>query len=197
MDMPEFVWRLPAWLVPLLPAPDERITTIEQRMALVVELSRQNVHHGGGPFAAAVFELDTGRLVAAGVNLVVPANCSIAHAEMVAIALAQQRRGHYDLGRPPACELLASAEPCAMCLGAIPWSGLRRVVCGAREEDARAVGFDEGDKPPGGVAALERRGIAVVRDVLREKARAVLEEYRRAGGVIYHPRPGAEGINGD
>ena len=189
MDLPEFVWRLPEW-VPAVLAAHRRLASPEERMALVIELSRQSARHGGGPFAAGVFEMDTGLLVAVGVNLVVPANCSIAHAELVAIALAQQRRGHYDLGRPPACELLASAEPCAMCLGAIPWAGLRRVVCAARDEDARAVGFDEGDKPPGGVASLERRGIVVVRDVLREKARAVLEEYRRAGGPIYHPRPG-------
>ena len=41
-------------------------------------------------------------------------------------------------------EMVASTQPCAMCLGATPWSGIRRLVCGARDEDAEEIGFDEG-----------------------------------------------------
>jgi tRNA(Arg) A34 adenosine deaminase TadA len=159
-------------------------------MRLAVELARENVtQKTGGPFGAAVFEADSGRLVAAGVNLVESSNCSIAHAEMVAIALAQRALGHYDLGRDNIThELVTSTEPCAMCLGAIPWSGLRRVVCGARGEDACAIGFDEGAKPADWVGALRSRGIEVLRDVLREEARAVLQEYLASGGLIYNAR---------
>ena len=91
-------------------------------MRFVIELARQNIEHRtGGPFGAAIFETTSGKLLAPGVNLVEPAHCSIAHAEMVAIALAQQTRGSYDLGREGTiCELVTSTEPCAMCLGAIP-----------------------------------------------------------------------------
>ena len=60
------------------------------------------------------------------------------------------------------------------------------MVCGARDEDARAIGFDEGPKMPDWIPALERRGISVVRD----EAAAVLEEYAGRGGVIYNARQG-------
>jgi tRNA(Arg) A34 adenosine deaminase TadA len=159
-------------------------------MRFVIKLARQNIdHRTGGPFGAAIFETGSGKLLAPGVNLVEPANCSIAHAEMVAIALAQQTKGSYDLGQGETiCELVTSTEPCAMCLGAIPWSGVRRVVCGARGEDACAIGFDEGAKPADWVGALTRRGIEVTRDVLRDEASAVLNYYHTHGGLIYNSR---------
>ena len=47
-------------------------------------------------------------------------------------------------------------------------------MCGARDEDAERVGFDEGAKPSEWVPTLERRGITVQRDVLREEAASVL-----------------------
>lgn len=72
-----------------------------------------------------------------------------------------------------------------MCLGAIPWSGVRSVVCGALGEDAESIGFDEGAKPAHWVATLESRGVTVMQGILREQARAVLLEYRQSGGVIY------------
>lgn len=164
----------------------------DERMRLVVELARLNVARGtGGPFGAAVFESD-GRLVAVGVNVVVPDSCSFAHAEMTALGAAQRRLSTYDLGASglPAHELVTSTEPCAMCMGAVPWSGVHRLVCGARDEDARAIGFDEGPKNPEWVAELRARGIDVVRDVLREEASGVLAAYAAGGGEIYNSRAG-------
>jgi tRNA(Arg) A34 adenosine deaminase TadA len=75
-----------------------------------------------------------------------------------------------------------------MCLGAIPWSGVRHVICGARGEDACAIGFDEGAKPDDWIGALASRGIEVTRDVLRDEARAVLNHYHTTGGRIYNAR---------
>jgi len=191
--MPEFrvALALPHWIAVALPPPDERFPSLEERMDLVIRLAQENVRRGtGGPFAAAVFDAETHRLIAPGVNVVVPQRCSAAHAEMLAIMLAQRMRRSHDLaaaGRA-ACELVASAAPCAMCLGAVPWSGIRRVVFAARDEDARAVGFDEGDKPADWPQALARRGIVVVEDVRRAQAVAVLAEYARGGGPIYNSR---------
>ncbi len=73
-----------------------------------------------------------------------------------------------------------------MCLGAISWSGLRRVVCGAHDEDARTIGFDEGPKPLDWVEELNHRGISVIRDVSREEATEVLRYYAESGGEIYN-----------
>lgn len=185
IELPEFLARENA--VPrVLPA-------AEARMRFVLDLLRANIAAGGGPFAAAVFEADGGRLLAAGVNRVVAGHCSTAHAEILALSLAQQRIGNHDLGAAglPTHELVASAAPCAMCLGAIAWSGVRRVVCAARAEDVAALGFDEGPKPDSWVDALQARGIAVVTDLLRADAVALLHGYRAAGGPIYNARGGA------
>ena len=128
-------------------------------MAFVVDLARRNVEHGtGGPFAAGVFERDTGGLIAIGVNMVEPSQTAVAHAEMVAITLAGRAVGSFDLSVRGATELVASTEPCAMCLGAVPWSGVRRLVCGATDADAREVGFDEGDSEVGRATVNQRVG---------------------------------------
>jgi tRNA(Arg) A34 adenosine deaminase TadA len=193
VSFPRVVLDLPAWVEEFLHDPDRSYPTEEDRMRLVIELSRLNVDHGtGGPFGAGVFDLSTNRLVAPGVNLVTTTNLSTAHAEIVAIMVAQQIVGNFDLGgqgRPP-YELVASTEPCAQCFGSVPWSGVRRLVCGARDEDARSIGFDEGPKMPDWAAALEQRGISVVCDVCRDEAASVLRDYARSGGVIYNARQG-------
>jgi len=164
---------------------------VHARMAFVVEAARRNVREGtGGPFAAAVFDADTAELVALGVNLVTTQGLSMLHAEMVAIALAQRVLGSYDLGADPGrrYELVSTGEPCAMCFGAIPWSGVRRLVCAARDADARAIGFDEGPKHPQWEDALHVRGIEVVRDIGRNEAAELLRLYRDGGGIIYNGR---------
>jgi len=182
--------RLPRWVPGLLRRQPARFPGREARMRLAIALAAENVAHAsGGPFGAAVFERASGRLVAVGVNRVEPAGQSHAHAEMLALALAQRALGGWNLAAPglPALELVSSSEPCAMCFGAIPWSGVAALVCGARAADAEAVGFDEGPKPARWVAALEARGIAVARDVLRAEARAVLAAYAAAHRTIYVP----------
>ncbi len=182
IDLPEWVWQR----VGDRPV----LATVDERMALVIDLAAGNVADGGGPFAAAVFD-EAGRLIAPGVNRVIPSSAPIAHAEIVAIAMAGQTLRTWDLASAGAYELVTSTEPSAMCLGAIPWSGVRRLVCGARDEDARAVGFDEGHKPHDWVAHLEAAGIEVRRDVRRREAAAVLRSYVDHGGSIYNGSGGA------
>ncbi len=184
-----FALRLPPWLrreLPRLARADW--PTDAARMGLAVRLADANVREGtGGPFGAAVFECRTGRLVAAGVNLVVRAHCACLHAEIVALMLAQRRLRTHDFAVVGSYELHTSVEPCAMCLGAVAWSGLGRLACGARGSDAEAVGFDEGAKPADWVGALRGRGLRVRRDLLRRQAIGVLSRYAAAGGPIYNP----------
>ncbi|NQT04112.1 MAG: nucleoside deaminase [Planctomycetes bacterium] len=187
----KLVLALPEWVGPFLEKAPSVFENIEDRMRLTIELSRLNVkNETGGPFGAGIFERDGGRLIAVGVNVVLDTNCSLAHAEMVCIGLAQQKLKTFDLGAEgmPACELASSTEPCAMCLGAIPWSGVRRLICGARGRDACKIGFDEGVKVPDWIDTLESRGITVLRDVLRKEAREVLIRYKESGGLIYNGR---------
>jgi len=120
---------------------------------------------------------------------------SLAHGEIVALLRAQNLA--HELERASATPpltgpltLVTSTEPCCQCFGAIVWSGVDRLVCGATTADAESIGFDEGPKPEFWPDVLEQRGITVELNVRRNEARAVLEEYRRRGGPIYglrHP----------
>ena len=181
IDYPPWVDQVVDW--------GRRYPTDEAGMRLAITIARANVERGtGGPFGAAILERDTGRLVAVGMNSVVRLNNCTLHGEMVAFIMAQQRLGSFTLGGAdlPAHELVTSCEPCAMCLGAILWSGVTRVVCGAGREDATRLRFEEGPVFPESYAYLEQRGVTIVRDVLRDEAREVLEEYRARSGPIYN-----------
>ncbi len=161
----------------------------DERMRLAIDLSRENVKRGsGGPFGAAIFESESGRLVAVGVNCVVRFNNCTLHGEMMAFMMAQQRLQTFTLsaGNLPTHELHTSCEPCAMCLGGTLWSGVKRVVYGAAREDASMLNFEEGPVFPESYKYLEDRGLTIVRNVLRDEARAVLELYRTKSGKIYN-----------
>jgi tRNA(Arg) A34 adenosine deaminase TadA len=157
------------------------------RMRVAIAVARANVERSsGGPFGAAVFESRSGRLVAVGMNCVVRYNNCVLHGEIVAFMMAQQRVGSFTLNGPnlPEHELYTSCEPCAMCLGATLWSGVRRVVYGAAREDAARLNFEEGPVFPESYQYLEDRGISIARNVLRDEARAVRELYRQKSGKI-------------
>lgn len=194
---PQLVIDVPAWVDAVTRA-GASYATDEQKMALAIRLARENVHRGaGGPFGAAVFEIGSGRIVAAGVNSVVRRQNSVLHAEIVALMLAQQRVGSFTLRAPgqPAHELVTSCEPCAMCLGATLWSGVSRLVIAATREDAMAVGFEEGPVFPESYAYIAERGVTTVWGVGREEAASLLRGYRDGGGAIYNavPPPGRAG----
>jgi tRNA(Arg) A34 adenosine deaminase TadA len=150
--------------------------TDEARMRVAIDIARTNVERGtGGPFGAAIFAED--KLVAVGMNLVVPLSNSVLHAEIVAFMMAQAALGTYTLQSPelPVHELHTSCEPCAMCLGAVVWSGVRRVVWSATREDADRIDFDEGPVFAASYDYLRARGITFEGGVLREEGRAVLQ----------------------
>ena len=152
----------------------------EERMRVAITVARENVERGtGGPFGAAIFD-ESGNLVSVGMNSVVRLNNCTLHGEMVAFMMAQKRLGTFTLKSPqlPPHVLYTSCEPCAMCLGTTLWSGVTRVVYAATREDASMLRFDEGPVFPESYKYLEDRGITIVRQVLRDEGRAVLELYR-------------------
>ena len=90
---------LPEWLDSFVEEWPDPLETVEQRMRLAVELSAENVRHGtGGPFGAIVVEDQSNHLVGVGVNLVTTLELSIAHAEIVALSLAQSAISNWNLG---------------------------------------------------------------------------------------------------
>ena len=160
----------------------------EAKIALAIRLSASNIHHrSGGPFGAAIFDEADGRLLAVGVNRVLPEQCSVAHAEMMAFMSAQARTGHPRLNEDGMRVVLASsAQPCCMCYGACFWAGIDTLLIGARSEDVMALtAFDEGPLPVDWIGELQQRGIAVRRDIQRDAACAVLREYGKLGETQY------------
>ncbi|MEM9410718.1 MAG: nucleoside deaminase [Planctomycetota bacterium] len=192
-----FEIELPQWAIEANRSLPKLIPDIEDRMREVIRFSKLNFENEtGGPFAAGVFERDTGRVIVIGVNRVVPGNMSSAHAEIVALSLAQQMRGNFDLGsdRSHPLQLVVNARPCAMCFGAIPWSGVVDVVVGASGDDIeKLTGFDEGPIHPNWQQELSRRGITVHESVLEKEACAVLAQFGQSNSQVYNGRLGFEG----
>lgn len=179
---------LPSWVDEVVDWA-ERYPADEDRMRLAITLARENVaRKTGGPFGAAIFAEETGELVSVGMNSVQRLTNATLHAEMMAFMMAQHAVGAFSLSAPglPLHTLVTSCDPCAMCLGAVLWSGVQRVVCGASRDDATRLGFDEGPVFPQSYHYLEDRGVTIVRRVLHLEARGVLELYRKQGGIIYN-----------
>ncbi len=163
-------------------------------MDAVIRISRLNIEFAtSGPFAAGVFETLSGRLVTIGVNRVVHHQCSSAHAEVMALSLAQQILGSYDLGADDMAEhqLVVNWRPCAMCYGALVWSGVRSlVVAGSGPELEEITGFDEGPIHPDWMGQLEHRGIAVTVGVRPDAPIQVFEQFRDSGALEYNASQG-------
>ncbi|MDL5199030.1 nucleoside deaminase [Streptomyces sp. ALI-76-A] len=190
---------LPEWIDDELADVPAVLVGRDDRMRLVHRLADRNWREGsGGPFAALVAERDTGRIVSVGVNVVLASGVSSAHAEVVALGLAQTATAGWDLGRAgqPAHELVVNWRPCVQCYGATMWSGVRGlVVAGEGPELEEITTFDEGPLGADWAGQFEARGIEVVGDVLRDEALAVFRGYRKAvdsadGVVVYNARGG-------
>ena len=185
---------LPDWAIAENDSLPEFIPDLEERMRVAIRFSRLNFENQtGGPFAAGIFEKSTGKVVLVGVNRVVPLNMSSAHAEIVAITLAQQKLKTFDLGGPgmPEYQLVVNGRPCAMCFGSIPWSGIRSVVVGASgDQIEKLTGFDEGPIHPDWKSELEKRGIEVIEDVLAEEACEVFRDFGDSDQPVYNGRSG-------
>lgn len=190
----EFTLSLPDWAIEenrRLPAV---LPTVEERMAAVIRFSRLNFEHGtGGPFAAGVFERDTGKPVVIGVNRVVTSNCSSAHAEVMTLSVAQKLLGTYDLGGRglPVYQFVVNWRPCVMCFGAVLWSGVRSLaIAGSGPELEAITGFDEGPIHPEWAHELAKRGIELIDNVLTEEALAVYRDFAASGALVYNARQG-------
>lgn len=112
--------------------------TQEELMRKAIELSKENVANGGGPFGAVIAK--DGEIIATGVNRVTSQCDPTAHAEVSAIRSAASLLGTFDLS---GYEIYTSCEPCPMCLGAIYWARLDKMYYGNNKADAKQIGFDD------------------------------------------------------
>jgi tRNA(Arg) A34 adenosine deaminase TadA len=108
-------------------------------MQAAIDLAQQNVqNHTGGPFGSVVVK--DGEIIGKGVNTVTTTNDPTAHAEVVAIREACRHVGTFQLD---GCTLYTSCEPCPMCLSAMYWARIDRLVYACSREDAACAGFDD------------------------------------------------------
>jgi guanine deaminase len=103
-----------------------------------LELAEKSIKEGGGPFGALITK--DGKIISEGSNRVVLSHDPTAHAEIIAIRRASAAIRSYDLS---GCVIYTSCEPCPMCLGAIYWSGIQKVVYASDRKDASRAGFND------------------------------------------------------
>ena len=81
-----------------------------------------------------------------------------------------------------------TAEPCAMCVGAIMWSGIKHVYFGTPSKIVEKItGFDEGYKPDWD-KCFQNKGIDVTGNIEHEICEKVLLNYVNSGKIIYKPK---------
>ena len=103
-----------------------------------IELAAEGIENGGGPFGAVITRDD--EIIAEAGNRVVLLNDPTAHAEITAIRQASEVLSTFNLSD---CTLYTSCEPCPMCLGAIYWAGIKKVVYSSNRDDAAKAGFND------------------------------------------------------
>jgi tRNA(Arg) A34 adenosine deaminase TadA len=103
-----------------------------------VETALEGILMGGGPFGAVITK--DNKIIASSFNRVVLNSDPTAHAEVLAIREASSMLKTHDLKE---CTLYTSCEPCPMCLGAIYWAGILKVVYALDRNDAKNAGFND------------------------------------------------------
>lgn len=153
----------------------------ERLMRRAIKLGRHGMRSGeGGPFGAVIVK--EGAIVGEGWNRVLATNDPTAHAEMEAIRAAARSVGSFTL---KGCELYTSAQPCPMCLGAIYWSRLDRVLYGNSVRDTAAIGFDDEVFYRQLTCAPQQRDLPEVQ-VLADEAHVVFREYEAKPGAVQY-----------
>ncbi|MDE0045805.1 MAG: nucleoside deaminase [bacterium] len=132
----------------------------------------------GGPFGAVI--VCDGRIVGEGANRVTSDHDPTAHAEVVAIRDACRTLSTFSL---EGCVIYTSCEPCPMCLAAIYWARLSRIVFGNTREDAARIGFDD-DLIYREVALTMAERSIPARRLLAGEAIATFETWNRTTGRI-------------
>jgi tRNA(Arg) A34 adenosine deaminase TadA len=147
-------------------------------MRRAIELSLDNVKKGGGPFGAVIVR--KGEILAESYNLVTALNDPTAHAEINVIREAARKLETFDLS---GCVIYASCEPCPMCLGAIYWARIGKVVFASTTSDAQNIGFADSQiykeisRPP------QERNIEF-RQILREEALKAFKAWEESENKI-------------
>ena len=138
-----------------------------------IRAAREGIAAGQSPFGSVIVR--DGQVVAAAHNTVWHDTDPTAHAEVNNIRAAARALKTIDL---TGCTLYSSCEPCPMCLSAIHWAKISRVVYGAEIADAAAAGFSELRVPARELARLGGSPLIVEGGLLRDECRALFAEFQ-------------------
>ena len=111
----------------------------ESHLARAIELARQSREKGNHPFGSLLVD-STGEVVLEAENTVVTGNDVTGHAELNLVRTASMQ---FDIEVLRESTLYTSTEPCAMCSGAIFWSGIGRVVYALSSEQLMGIVRDD------------------------------------------------------
>lgn len=115
----------------------------ERFMRRALEEAQLAFDEGEIPIGAVITD---GKSVIASAHNMVERLCDIsAHAEMIALSAASL---HFRSKYLPQCTLYVTIEPCAMCMGALRWSQISRIVFGAEDTKAGYKRFQTGIEHP-------------------------------------------------
>ena len=139
-----------------------------------IKIAIEGIKKGNGPFGAIITK--NGTIFAEAVNRVTLDSDPTAHAEVVAIRKAAEALKSHNLD---GCTLYCSCEPCPMCLGAIYWAGISRVIYAYDRHDAAQAGFSDKDIYDEIILEPEKRRITFkhIADSGGEEVFKVWEEY--------------------
>ncbi|PWT77150.1 MAG: nucleoside deaminase [Proteobacteria bacterium] len=137
-----------------------------------IELSMQARARGRHPFAALIADQDGNVLAEAGNAFGWPEGDATGHAELIAIRDASMR---FPPERLAQATLYTSAEPCAMCAGAVYWSGIARVVYALSETRLLSLTGNHPENPTLSLPCREvfargQRAIQVVGPMIEDEA---------------------------
>lgn len=149
-------------------------------LELAIRTAGENMEDGGGPFGAVIVR--EGSVVATAGNRVVPGHDPTAHAEVMAIRMAAETLGTHDLGD---CTIYASCEPCPMCLGAIYWAGIRKIVYASDRYRAADAGFSDNHIYEELALGNSDRSIEMIRG-LKEEGDRILEKWEELPDKIQY-----------
>jgi tRNA(Arg) A34 adenosine deaminase TadA len=150
-------------------------------MRQAIEKAREGIEAGETPFGAVI--VCDGRLVSIVHNTVWRDTDPTAHAEINAIRSAARALDTIGLR---GCEMFTTCEPCPMCLSAIHWAKIDRVIYGADIADAAAAGFSELRMPARTLAATAGSPLVVEGGLLSAECRELFRLWKeRTGGRSY------------
>jgi tRNA(Arg) A34 adenosine deaminase TadA len=108
-----------------------------------IAVARQSREHGNHPFGALLADSD-GQVLLSAENTVVTGSDATGHAETNLVRLASAR---YSTSELRGLTLYTSTEPCAMCSGAIYWSGIGTVVYALAESELYEMTGSDDNNP--------------------------------------------------